>query len=190
MAGTRLSKYGDAIAEKTGMGRIWIGVVLLATVTSLPELFTGISSVAIIGNPDLTLGDLFGSNLINLFIIAILDVLYTRGPILHYLGTGLVLAAIASSFLIGIAAASIYVAQNVSSMGLFNYIGIYSPVIFCLYLAIQYMLIRFQRSQQSQTVTESPHPSNHEDISLKRVITFFVIISLALSIYSPSFLFR
>ena len=44
-AGTRLSRYGDVIAEKTGLGRTWIGVVLMAAVTSLPELVTGISSV-------------------------------------------------------------------------------------------------------------------------------------------------
>ncbi len=28
LAGTRLAKYGDVIAEKTGMGRVWIGAVL------------------------------------------------------------------------------------------------------------------------------------------------------------------
>ena len=65
VAGTRLSKYGDVIAEKTGMGRVWIGAVLLAAVTSLPELMTGISSVAFVGEPNLTIGDLFGSNLFN-----------------------------------------------------------------------------------------------------------------------------
>ena len=37
-AGSNLSRYGDVIAEKTGMGRTWVGVVLMASVTSLPEL--------------------------------------------------------------------------------------------------------------------------------------------------------
>lgn len=179
IAGTRLSRYGDAIAEKTGLGRIWIGVVLLATITSLPELATGISSVALIGKPNLTLGDLFGSNLLNLVTIAIIDVFYTRGPILHYVGTGLVLAATASTLLIGAVAASIYVAQNVASLGIFNYIGLYSPIIFCIYLIIQYMLIRFQRSQQSQTNTESPPAANHGEISLTKAVSFFVIAALA-----------
>ncbi len=44
-SGTKLAKYGDIIAEKTGLGRAWIGLVLMASVTSLPELVTGISSV-------------------------------------------------------------------------------------------------------------------------------------------------
>ena len=37
-SGSRLSKYGDIIAEKTGLGGAWIGVVLMGFVTSLPEL--------------------------------------------------------------------------------------------------------------------------------------------------------
>ncbi len=179
VAGTRLSRYGDAIAEKTGLGRIWIGVVLLATVTSLPELATGISSVALIGKPNLTLGDLFGSNLLNLVTIAIIDVLYTRGPILHYVGTGLVLAATASTLLIGAVAASIYVAQNVAPLGICNYIGLYSPIIFCIYLLIQYMVLHFQRTQQSQAATDSPPAASYGEISLKRAIAFFVLAALA-----------
>ncbi len=179
VAGTKLSKYGDAIAEKTGLGRIWVGVVLLATITSLPELATGISSVALVGKPDLTLGDLFGSNLINLVVIAIIDVFYTRGPVLHYLGTGIVLAAILSTLLIAVAATSIYVAQNVASLGIFGYIGLYSPILLCLYLLVQCMLIRFQRTQQGQPPISGPVTAVYESISLRRVSTFFAIAAMA-----------
>ena len=179
VAGTRLSRYGDVIAEKTGLGRIWIGVVLLATITSLPELATGISSVALIGKPNLTLGDLFGSNLLNLVTIAIIDVFYTRGPVLHYVGSGLVLAATTSTLLIGAVAASIYIAQNVAPLGIFNYIGLYSPIIFCIYMIIQYMLMRFQYSQQSPTDTDSPPTSSHGEISLRKAASFFIISAVA-----------
>lgn len=48
LSGRKLSRYGDVIAEKTGIGRTWIGVVLMATVTSLPELVTGIIDSCII----------------------------------------------------------------------------------------------------------------------------------------------
>ena len=60
-SGTKLAKYGDIIAEKTGLGRMWIGVVLMASVTSLPELVTGISSVTYAGVPDIAVGDVLGS---------------------------------------------------------------------------------------------------------------------------------
>ena len=52
-AGYKLSIYGDVIAEKTGLGRTWIGIVLMAGVTSLPELITGVSSVTIANVPNI-----------------------------------------------------------------------------------------------------------------------------------------
>ena len=48
LAGRKLSHYGDLLAERTGLGKAWIGIILLATVTSLPELMVGISSSAIV----------------------------------------------------------------------------------------------------------------------------------------------
>lgn len=42
---------GDVLAEKTGLGRTWIGLVLVAATTSLPELFTGLSASAIFITP-------------------------------------------------------------------------------------------------------------------------------------------
>ncbi len=58
IAGTKTTKYADIIAEKTGLGRIWIGMLLLGVVTSMPELITGVSSVTLVGDagiPDLPL---------------------------------------------------------------------------------------------------------------------------------------
>jgi cation:H+ antiporter len=78
-SGTRLAHLGDRIAELTGIGRAWLGLVLMATVTSLPELFVGISSVGIHGNADLAVGDVLGSCVFNLLILSMLDALH-RGP--------------------------------------------------------------------------------------------------------------
>jgi hypothetical protein len=58
MAGVRLARYGDVLGEKTGLGRSWIGVVLLAATTSLPELFTGFGATALAALPDIALGGL------------------------------------------------------------------------------------------------------------------------------------
>ena len=80
-SGTKLAKYGDIIAEKTGLGRTWIGVVLMASVTSLPELATGISSVTYAGVPDIAGGDIVGSCVFNMLILACLDVLCRPVPI-------------------------------------------------------------------------------------------------------------
>ncbi|MFO1040681.1 MAG: hypothetical protein U0941_02795 [Planctomycetaceae bacterium] len=72
IAGTLLSKFADEIAERTGFGRLLIGSVLLAGATSLPELTVDISAVRN-GMADMAFGDLMGSSLFNLLILAILD---------------------------------------------------------------------------------------------------------------------
>lgn len=73
-SGARLSKHGDLIAEKTGLGRTWIGIVLIATVTSLPEMATGVTASAFHQLPNIAVGDVFGSCMFNILILAILDV--------------------------------------------------------------------------------------------------------------------
>jgi len=81
VSGSRLSRYGDVIAEKTGIGGAWIGLILMASITSLPELITGISSVAIVNVPDIALGDVMGSCVYNLAILAVMDILNKETPI-------------------------------------------------------------------------------------------------------------
>ena len=61
IAGYWLARYGDVIAEKTKLGGTWIGVILVATVTSLPELATGVSAVTVANAPDIAVGDVLGS---------------------------------------------------------------------------------------------------------------------------------
>ena len=72
-AGRKLSVYGDLLAEKTGLSKGWVGLILMASVTSLPELIVGISSSAIVKSADLAVGDILGSCGVNLGILALLD---------------------------------------------------------------------------------------------------------------------
>jgi cation:H+ antiporter len=74
-AGVFLVKFGDVIAERTGLGHLWAGAILIASATSLPELFTGVSSVLIFGVPDLAVGTLLGSCVVNLVLLVVLDLL-------------------------------------------------------------------------------------------------------------------
>jgi len=72
VAGYKLGQYGDKIAEATGIERAWIGMLLLATVTSLPELATTVTAGAIEA-PEIALGNIFGSNLFNMVLIAVME---------------------------------------------------------------------------------------------------------------------
>lgn len=77
LAGSRLAHDGDVIADRTGLGRAWVGAILVAAATSLPELTTDLFATWG-GHPNLAAGDLFGSGMANMLILALADLL-TRG---------------------------------------------------------------------------------------------------------------
>jgi cation:H+ antiporter len=81
IAGVKLSKYGDVIAVQTGLGGTWIGLILLATVTSLPELISGVSAVTLHNLPDLAVGGVLGSCLFNIVILSMLDLAAGSTPL-------------------------------------------------------------------------------------------------------------
>lgn len=65
----RLSYYVDVLDRKTNLSGAFIGGVLLAAVTSLPELFTALTAVLALDKPQLVAGDILGSNIFNLGVI-------------------------------------------------------------------------------------------------------------------------
>jgi cation:H+ antiporter len=77
MAGSRLARYADKIAEQTGLGRELLGVLLLGVVTSLPELTVGVSAT-LAGTPLLSINDVLGSAGINVVMLAAADAAYGR----------------------------------------------------------------------------------------------------------------
>ena len=72
VSGAFLTKFADKIADATGWGRMFVGSLLLAGATSLPELMVDLKAVQM-DLPDLAVGDLLGSSLFNLLILATLD---------------------------------------------------------------------------------------------------------------------
>ncbi|MCP4249670.1 MAG: hypothetical protein GY778_21730 [bacterium] len=78
---SRLTRLADRISDELNLGKAWIGMLLLATVTSLPEVVTGGTAVAI-GNPDLAFATLFGSCSFNILLIVLLNAVIGGGSIL------------------------------------------------------------------------------------------------------------
>lgn len=94
LAGIALANNADVIAGATGLGRLWTGTVLLALATSLPEMMTDLSAVRM-GAADLAAGDLFGSSMANMLILALVDLLpprrqlFRKATLDHALGASL-----------------------------------------------------------------------------------------------------
>jgi cation:H+ antiporter len=87
LAGVQLARAGDALAERAGVSRLLVGMVLVAAATSLPEIVTDVSA-ALGDAPDLAVGDLFGSSMANMAILAVIDLMgrqhvWTRVEIGH-----------------------------------------------------------------------------------------------------------
>ena len=175
-AGTKLARYGDVIAEKTGLGGIWIGLVLLAAITSAPELVTGVSSAALVGVPDLAMGTLFGSCLFNLTILALLDILYHPIPILSRVSLRHIVLAGLGVLLVAIAAGSIFGGGKFSGLAL-GWVGISSIIILILYLAGVWGVFHFERSHQIQPLQASPR--QYEESRIRTVWFKFALAAAA-----------
>ncbi|MFC2045462.1 sodium:calcium antiporter [Chloroflexota bacterium] len=141
-SGRKVASYGDIIAERTGLGGAWIGLVLLALVTSLPELFTGVSAITLAKSPDLTIGDLFGANSFNLLNLALLDIASRNGSLLAVVTSTHRLTVRFSLALVFTAAAAIFLSNYFPTPGI-AWIGWSTPVIVGLYLfSIRYIFVR------------------------------------------------
>lgn len=175
LCGTNLSRYGDVIAEKTGLGRAWIGLVLMASVTSLPELITGISSVAFVDAPDIALGNIMGSCVFNLSIIALMDILHGPRPIFSRAEHGHILSAGFGVILIGIASISILSNASIPSIG---HIGIYTPAIILIYMLGVRSLFLFERRKIKEFVEEMVEGLQYEHISTKEAVVKYTINAL------------
>ena len=175
-AGTKLARYGDAIAEKTGLGRIWIGLVLVALITTMPELVTSVSSVALVHSADLALGTLLGSCCFNLSILAVLDVFHSRTPVLSVANLRHVTMAGWGALLIAVAAAGIIAAGRFPFLES-SWIGIPGIGIIILYLLGTWWAFRRERRQVSQA---APATSlQYDRYTTKTVWIRFALASVA-----------
>lgn len=149
LAGYQLARYGDVIAEKTGLGRTWIGVVLVATVTSLPELVTGLSSVTLASAPDIAVGNVLGACVFNLLLLAFLDFLYREMPIYRKASSGHILVAGFSIILIGLVVFGLLTKDDAALR--LGHIGIYTPLILLLYVVAMRSLYVQERRVSAET---------------------------------------
>ena len=178
-AGYYLSRYGDIIAEKTGMSASWVGLILLSTATSLPELATGISSVTFANAPNIAVGDVLGSTVFNLAILVLLDKLYRRETIYSRAAQGHILSASLGSLLIAFAGFSLLLDHAGMSPAL-GHVGLYSPFIVLVYLVAMRAVYSYER----RTVSEYTEVSadRYAEVTLRSAVKGYALAATAVVI--------
>lgn len=130
-AGLMLSKSADGIAEVTGLGKTVVGSFMLAFVTSLPEVAASIGAIRL-GAPNMAIGNIFGSNVFNIFVIPVTDIFYTKGNIFNHVSSSFVEASIFASIVVVIALVAI--SQDKLSRFRIKHISVYSFLILLCYI--------------------------------------------------------
>ena len=181
-----LVRSADVIAFKTGLGRTFIGVVLLATATSLPELGTGLSSILLVDEPDLAAGNALGANVVNLFIIGLLDVLWRNGPLLNAVGTTSVLMGALGIAITGLVVISIVV-HDATSFASGWYVSPLSVIMLVVFVGAIIMIYRHDRAQddsakmqpESGSYAEARLPSTVRDYTVSAAVIVAAAVVLA-----------
>lgn len=177
--GSRLSKYGDVIAEKTGIGRAWTGLILLASITSLPELFTGVSAVTIAGVPDIAVGDVMGACVFNLMTLALLDPMDRSSPIFSKIGQTHVMSAGFGILMLGVVSVSILLESAAPSA---VSIGIYTPIIAVAYIVGIRTIYYYEKKFLVKLVEEAVERLKYTEIPLKRAIILYAANGLLVTV--------
>lgn len=119
LSGTRLTRYTDGIAARTGMGQAFAGMLLLGCITSLPELANCINA-GLIGDPALAVNNLLGSAAINILLLAIVDAFVGREALTAMVArpSTLMMATLCMLVLVAIAAAIVVGDVLIAGFGL------------------------------------------------------------------------
>jgi len=118
LAGIRIAPYGESLGRRTGIGQGWIGLLFLATLTSIPEMTTTVTGASI-DAPNIALGNAFGSNLFNVVIIVVMDILLLgSGPFLRKVGKYHILSGAVAITLTTLAALGIVLGSNATILGI------------------------------------------------------------------------
>lgn len=175
-AGYFLSRYGDIIAEKTGMSTSWIGLILLSTATSLPELVTGISAVTFANTPNIAVGDVLGSTVFNLAILVLLDALYKRETLYSRAAQGHILSASLGTILIAFAGFSLLLDQAGMSPAL-GHVGLYSPFIVLVYLVAMRAIYSYEHRILFEYTGVSAE--RYPDATLRSAVKGYLLAAMA-----------
>jgi cation:H+ antiporter len=176
-AANYLAKYGDIIAVRTKLGGMFIGILLLAGATSLPELLTSASAISQ-GTPNLAAGNLLGSNSFNMLLLAVIDMIYRKKRVLRNAALKHALTGSLAIVLIGVVMFFILAKIDFA----IGWVGIDSLFIIAFYIFAVWLI------QKNSSVTVVQQPVDEGDAnknSLLKGIIGFLAAAAVLVLITP-----
>lgn len=182
-AGVGLARFVGRLSELTGLGRLLAGTVLAAAATSLPELSVDASAVRQ-GNPDLAVGDLLGSSLANLLVLAGLDLSnYSRGRMLSRAAAAHALSATMTILITAAAAAAILLAPRLGPPP-FGEVG-FGPLAIVLVYALGVRLVHFDQRAAAARVEGRARRERAPRRALARAALGYLACAAAILVAGP-----
>jgi len=194
-AGTVLARSGDVIAARTRLGGVWVGSVFLALATSLPEIMTDLAAVRM-GAVDLAVGDLFGSSMANMLILALVSLVPGASAIFRRATLDHVLYACLAIILTMMAAGTVLIGSSATILG----VGVGSLLMLVVYALASRAAFRHSRVTQAAGMTiemsarvpeaSGEAPAQDPDTqrrSLRRALLSFAAAAAVIVFAAPQF---
>lgn len=185
VAGAALTQFGDIIATRTKLGGLLVGTILIAGATSLPELGVNVSAVRR-GDADLAVGDLVGSSLMNLLILAVLDLTrYSKGRMLSHASAKQALGATSSIALTAVVAIFILLSAQIGEFEVWR-AGPGMIVLLIGYLLCLRLIHRGRQAAETQSADEHAlWPPMLRKLELKGASVGYVICGAVILVAAP-----
>lgn len=176
VAGSRLVRYGDALATLTGMSRNWVGMILMATVTSLPELVTGLSAVTIASTPDIAVGDALGSIVFNLALLAMAELVYRNGSLYAAASRNHILTAGAGILMLGVVMAAVSTKEAAPGLAL-GHVSAFSVALLLIYALVMSRLYQVEQRSMPLAPPESAGMALRQALAGYALAAVFIVVA-------------
>ncbi|WP_153557500.1 sodium:calcium antiporter [Roseimaritima sediminicola] len=187
LAGTKLSRYVDLFADRTGLGKAFAGALLLGGATSLPELATTVTA-SLSGAAELAGTNLLGGVVMQIAVLAFIDAFVLRGRPLTLFSprSSLLMIGVMLIALVAFASAAVVSGELASVAG----IGLWPLVLTAAYLFSLWITYRYEgnpRWEPEGEVAEPPesardlkdaHEQAYSDVSTGGLVGYFSLASL------------
>jgi len=166
----KLADLVDLLDKKTCISAVFIGSVLLAAVTSLPELFTSISAILIVKDPQLVIGDILGSDIFNIMITSIYTIMFFTQFKKSDIHKWHLVSSLALLGMYGLSMYALLAPENLQLMlGDINFISVLLLLIYIV------LMVKQPKQDEVENIQETD-----SKLTLKQIVWLFVGLGLLL----------